>query len=72
MTMGRKPQQARSILSMARMLDAAEAIFADGGDNALTVEAVITRAKTSVGNFYGRFGDHEGLLQAIHDRFPEP
>ena len=67
--MGRKPQQARSILSMARMLDAAEAIFADGGDNALTVEAVITRAKTSVGNFYGRFGDRDGLLQAMHERF---
>jgi len=34
--MGRKPQQARSILSMAKMLDAADAIFAEGGDNALT------------------------------------
>ena len=67
--MGRKPQQARSILSMARMLDAAEAIFAEGGDNAVTVEAVITRAKTSVGNFYGRFGDRDGLLQAMHERF---
>ena len=69
MTMGRKPQQARSILSMARMLDAAEAIFAEGGDNSLTVEAVITRAKTSVGNFYGRFGDRDGLLKAMHERF---
>jgi AcrR family transcriptional regulator len=69
MTMGRKPQQARSILSMARMLDAAEAVFAEGGDNALTVEAVITRAKTSVGNFYGRFGDRDGLLRAMHERF---
>jgi len=69
MTMGRKPQQARSILSMAKMLDAAEAIFAEGGDNALTVEAVVTRSKTSVGNFYGRFGDRDGLLQAMHERF---
>ncbi len=69
MSMGSKPQQARSILSMARMLDAAEAIFAEGGDNALSVEAVITRAKTSVGNFYGRFGDRDGLLRAMHERF---
>jgi len=67
--MGRKPQQARSILSMAKMLDAAEAIFAEGGDNALTVEAVVKGANTSVGNFYGRFGDRDGLLQAMHERF---
>ena len=69
MTIGRKPQQARSILSMAKMLDAAEAIFANGGDNALTVEAVVKGASTSVGNFYGRFGDRDGLLQAMHERF---
>jgi len=68
MTMGRKPQQARSILSMAKMLDAAEAIFAEGGENALTVEAVVKGANTSVGNFYGRFGDRDGLLQAMHER----
>jgi AcrR family transcriptional regulator len=69
MTMGRKPKQARSVLSMAKMLDAAEAIFAEGGDNALTVEAVVKRSKTSVGNFYGRFGDRDGLLKAMHERF---
>jgi len=54
---------------MARMLDAAEALFAEGGDSALTVEAVVKRAKTSVGSFYGRFGDRDGLLQAMHERF---
>ena len=54
---------------MARMLDAAEAIFAEGGESALTVEAVVKRAKTSVGSFYGRFGDRNGLLQAMHERF---
>ncbi|MCY2938153.1 MAG: TetR/AcrR family transcriptional regulator [Planctomycetota bacterium] len=69
--MARKPLQARSILSTTRMLDAAELIFAEGGDNALTVEAVVKRAETSVGNFYGRFGDRDGLLQAMHDRFLE-
>ncbi|MBJ7346229.1 MAG: hypothetical protein JHD09_13215, partial [Gemmataceae bacterium] len=45
----RKPQQGRSVLSMAKMLDAAEAIFAVGGDNSLTVDAVIKLADTSVG-----------------------
>ena len=54
---------------MARMLDAAEAVFAKGGDNALTVEAVVKGSKTSVGAFYSRFGDRNGLLQAMHERF---
>jgi len=54
---------------MARMLDAAEAIFAEGGDGALTVEAVVKSAETSVGSFYSRFGDRDGLLQAMHERF---
>jgi AcrR family transcriptional regulator len=69
MTMGRKPQQDRSARSMAKMLDAAEDIFAEGGDGALTVEAVVKRAGTSVGSFYSRFGDRDGLLQAMHERF---
>jgi len=54
---------------MAAMLDAAEAIFAEGGDGALTVEAVVKRADTSVGSFYSRFGDRDGLLQSMHERF---
>jgi AcrR family transcriptional regulator len=69
--MARKPQQARSILSMARMLDAAEVLFAEGGEEALTVEAVVKRSKTSVGSFYARFGDRGGLLEAMHERFLE-
>jgi AcrR family transcriptional regulator len=69
--MVRKPQQARSILSMARMLDAADALFAEGGDEALTVEAVVERSSTSVGSFYARFGDRNGLLEAMHERFLE-
>jgi len=69
--MVRKPQQARSILSMARMLDAAEALFAEGGVEALTVEAVVERSNTSVGSFYARFGERDGLLEAMHERFLE-
>jgi AcrR family transcriptional regulator len=69
--MVRKPQQARSILSMARMLDAADALFAEGGDEALTVEAVVERSSTSVGSVYARFGDRNGLLEAMHERFLE-
>ena len=56
---------------MARMLDAADALFAEGGDEALTVEAVVERSSTSVGSFYARFGDRNGLLEAMHERFLE-
>lgn len=51
------------------MLDAAEALFAEGGPGGLTVEAVIERAGTSAGSFYARFGDRDGLLEALHERF---
>jgi len=56
---------------MARMLDAAEALFAEGGVEALTVEAVVERSNTSVGSFYARFGERDGLLEAMHERFLE-
>ena len=49
--MARKPLQARNILSTTGMLDAAEWIFAKGGDNVLTVEGVVKRDETSVGIF---------------------
>jgi AcrR family transcriptional regulator len=51
------------------MLDAAEALIAEGGPDALTVEAVIARAGTSTGAFYARFGDRLGLLGAVQERF---
>jgi AcrR family transcriptional regulator len=51
------------------MLDAAESLFATGGPDALTVEAVIAQAKTSAGSFYARFGDRDGLFEALHERF---
>lgn len=51
------------------MLDAAESLFAAGGPDALTVEAVIEQAETSAGSFYARFGDRDGLFEALHERF---
>jgi AcrR family transcriptional regulator len=65
----RPPRQARSIESTTRMLDAAEALIAEGGPDALTVDAVVSRAGTSTGAFYARFGDRLGLLAAVQERF---
>jgi len=62
------PKQERSIASMNRMLEAGEQLFYEGGAPALTLEAVIERAETSTGAFYGRFGDMRGFLDAMHER----
>jgi AcrR family transcriptional regulator len=51
------------------MLDAAESLIAEGGLEALTVDAVVRRAGTSNGSLYARFGDRLGLLAAVQDRF---
>ncbi len=64
-----EPKQARSLASMHRMLDAAEALLDTGGPDSLTVEAVVRDADASVGSFYARFGDRQGLLIALQDRF---
>lgn len=63
------PRQKRSIASTNRMLDAAEELLAEFGSDALTVEAVVSRANTSNGAFFARFGNREGLLLAMQDRF---
>lgn len=67
--MPKKPQQARSIESTNRMLDAAESLMREGGPRAITIEAVIERSETSMGSFYARFESREGLFQALHERF---
>jgi AcrR family transcriptional regulator len=67
--MRHKPQQQRSVASTERMLLAAEELLHEGGGAAVTVDAVIARAQTSTGAFYARFGDRQGLLEAVHERF---
>ena len=69
--MKRPPSQARSVASTNRMLDAAESLFASGGAEAVTIEAVVRQAETSVGSFYARFINRDGLLAAMHSRFLE-
>jgi AcrR family transcriptional regulator len=69
--MKRPPSQARSVASTNRMLDAAESLFAAGGAEAVTIESVVREAETSVGSFYARFSNRDGLLAAMHSRFIE-
>jgi AcrR family transcriptional regulator len=51
------------------MLDAAEALLAEGGPDALTINAVVERSGVSNGSLYARFGDRRGMLAAVQDRF---
>ena len=63
------PRQARSRATRDRILDAAEAIVAGRGFDGAGVALVVQRADCSVGAFYSRFRDKQGLLVALYERF---
>jgi len=67
----RPPRQARSQDTLDRILDAAEALVAEKGFADATVAEVARRAGSSVGSFYTRFHDKDGLLYALYDRYFE-
>ncbi len=65
----RAPQQARSQETLDRILDAAERLVAEKGFEDTTVADVVALAGSSVGAFYSRFRDKEGLLYALYERY---
>jgi len=67
----RPPQQARTRRSLVRFLDAAEELIAEKGFADASIGEIARRAGSSVGAFYRRFHDKDGLLQALHERFCE-
>lgn len=62
------PRQKRSQETERRLLVAAEGLIAEDGLAGLSIAEVVRRARSSVGSFYNRFGDKDGLLRAIHAR----
>lgn len=62
------PRQERSRETLARLLDAAQAVLAEGGLEAATVPAIAKRAGLSVGAVYRRFPDKDALLRAVYFR----
>jgi AcrR family transcriptional regulator len=64
-------KQTRSRETVARLLDAAEALLVDGGLEAATVPRIAERAGLSVGVVYRRFPDKDALLRAVYERFFE-
>lgn len=67
----RPPHQARTRETLNRLLDAAEELLAEKGFDEMGIAEVARRAGTSVGGFYRRFRDKDGLLHALHERFCE-
>ncbi|MBM1311983.1 TetR/AcrR family transcriptional regulator [Sulfitobacter mediterraneus] len=67
----RPTKQARSARSEQLLLDAAEALFAEHGFQGTKVTDIIERSGCSIGTFYHRFGDKEGLARVLIHRFIE-
>lgn len=65
----REPRQTRSRATLDRILDAAESLVAEKGFEDATVAEIVRRADSSVGAFYARFRDKEGLLYALYERY---
>ena len=63
------PHQARSQQTLDRLLDAAEALLMEKGFEDVKVADVAAHAESSVGAFYARFRDKDGLLFALQQRW---
>jgi AcrR family transcriptional regulator len=64
----RIPSQDRSRKRALRILDAAARIFADGGYEATTTEAIAKAAGTSIGSLYQFFPNKRAVFHAIASR----
>lgn len=69
MTWVRPPKQERSQQTLDRLLDAVEALFAEGTIDSVSVADIAKRAGHSVGAFYSRFSNKEAAVHAVHERF---
>lgn len=59
------PIQARSVATTRRMITAAESILANRSFDDTTVTEIARRAGVTIGAFYARFGDKDGLLRVL-------
>ena len=67
--MERPTKQARSRLTLHRLLSATEALLEHGGLEAATVPEIARTAGVSVGVVYRRFAGKDELLRAVYERF---
>jgi len=64
----RAPLQERSRRTLARVLAAGWSLLESEGPDGLTVAAITSRARTSVGSFYARFRGKEDLLRYMAEQ----
>jgi AcrR family transcriptional regulator len=62
------PKQPRSRRTLERIVKAALDILEEEGPAGVTVQAVVARARSSVGSFYARFGGKDDLLEYLGSR----
>lgn len=65
----RAPQQDRATRRMTAFLEAAEALFADLGFDAVTMTAIAERAGSSIGALYSYFPDKKAIALALIDTY---
>ena len=64
----RAPLQERSRKTLARVLGAGWSLLESDGPDGLTVAAITSKARTSVGSFYARFRGKEDLLRYMAEQ----
>lgn len=62
------PKQSRSRRTLERLVGAALGILEEEGPDALTVQAIVERAGSSVGSFYARFSGKADLLEYLGEQ----
>lgn len=67
----RVPMQERSKARLERILDAADAVFAEVGYERATTEEIAERAGTSIGSLYTFFPNKRALFAALRTRYLE-
>lgn len=67
----REPRQARSAVTLGRVLKAAEELVSAAGLEEMTISGVAERAAVSVGSIYRRFEGKEQLVAALTERMLE-
>lgn len=67
-SIARPPQQGRSRQSFERMMNAAEALLVEYGNDDFTLTDVSRVGRVSIGSIYNRFSSKDELIQAVHAR----
>ena len=69
MAHGEAPKQERSKRTLERTLIAVERLLRTKAFEAISIEEIVEAAGSSVGSFYARFGNKEGLLPHLYERY---